>query len=114
MRVILALVLFVAVASAVPQSTCEQKNKALKTAVFNLAKRSKVDCNDCYNDILAAATECILSFDWKNCIEDILGTIHILRRHLNSTKLNLITKSFIETGLFSQNKRVYFSTLHFD
>merc|ERR1711971_467921 len=73
MRVILALVLFVAVASAVPQSTCEQKNKALKTAVFNLSKRSKVDCNDCYNDILAAATECILSFDWKNCIEDILG-----------------------------------------
>ena len=32
-----------------------------------------LDCNDCYNDILAAATECILSFDWKNCIEDILG-----------------------------------------
>merc|ERR1712008_146177 len=57
----------------VTMGTCEQKNKALKTAVFNLAKRSKVDCNDCYNDILAAATECILSFDWKNCIEDILG-----------------------------------------
>ena len=44
----------------------------------------------------------------------LLGTIHILRKHLNSTKLNLITKSFIKTGFFRQNKRVYFSTLHFD
>ena len=32
-----------------------------------------LDCDACYNDVLAAATECILSFDWKNCIEDILG-----------------------------------------
>ena len=41
--------------------------------VFRLINNFFVDCNDCYNDILAAATECILSFDWKNCIEDILG-----------------------------------------
>ena len=39
-----------------------------------------------------------------------LGTIHILRKHLYSTKLNLITKR----DFFRQNKRVYFSTLRFD
>ena len=32
------------------------------------------------------------------------GTIHILRKHLCSTKLNLITKFFIKTGFFRQNK----------
>ena len=41
---------------------------------------------------------------------DILGTIHILRKHLYSTKLNLTSK----TGFFRQNKRVQFSTLQFD
>merc|ERR1711899_359 len=74
MRVLLALALFVVVASAaVPQSTCEQKNEILKKAVLKLAKKTRTDCDACYNDILAAATECILSFDWKNCIEDVLG-----------------------------------------
>merc|ERR1719278_1886679 len=73
MRVLLALALFIAIASAVPQSTCEQKNEILKKAVLKLAHRPKADCSTCYNDILAAATDCILSFDWKNCIEDILG-----------------------------------------
>ena len=38
----------------------------------------------------------------------------LLRKHLYSTKLNLITKFFIKTGFFRQNKRVYFSTLCFD
>ena len=42
------------------------------------------------------------------------GTIHILRKYLYSIKLNLITKFFIKTGFFHQNKRVYFSTLRFD
>ena len=31
------------------------------------------DCNICYDDIFAAATDCVLSFDWQNCIFDILG-----------------------------------------
>ena len=31
-----------------------------------------------------------------------LGTIHILRKHLYSTKLNFITKFFIKTGIFCQ------------
>ena len=43
----------------------------------------------------------------------LLGT-HILRKHLYSTKRNLVTKFFIKTGFFRQNKRVYFSTLRFD
>ena len=42
------------------------------------------------------------------------GTIHILRKHLYSTKFNLITNFFIKTVFFRQNKSVYFSTLHFD
>ena len=43
-----------------------------------------------------------------------LGIIHILSKHLYSTKLNLTSKSFTRTGFFHQNKRISFSTLHFD
>ena len=32
------------------------------------------DCGTCYDDIFAAVTDCILSFDdWLVCVEDILG-----------------------------------------
>ena len=56
-------------------------------------------------------------FDYRGqySIVNLQGTIHILRKHLYSTKLKLITKFFIKTGFFfRQNKRVYFSTLRFD
>ena len=46
-----------------------------------------------------------------------LGKIHILRKHLYSTKISLNSKIFTKTGFFvktSQNKRISFSTLHFD
>ena len=46
--------------------------------------------------------------------EEPLGTIHILRKHFYSTKLNLTCKFFTKTGFFRQNKRISFSTLHFD
>ena len=36
------------------------------------------------------------------------GTIHILRKHLYSAKI------FTKTEFFRQNKRFFFSTLHFD
>ena len=42
------------------------------------------------------------------------GTIHILRKHLYSTKLNLTFKFFTKTGFFRQIKRISSSTLHFD
>merc|ERR1712050_582798 len=77
MRVLLALALFIAVASAFPQvKTCEKKNEILKNAVIDLSKRNRAldDCGSCYDDIFAAVTDCILSFeDWKVCVEDILG-----------------------------------------
>ena len=44
----------------------------------------------------------------------LLGTIHILRKHLFSRKLNLTFKFFSKTGFFCQNKRISFSTLHLD
>ena len=31
------------------------------------------DCLACYDDILAAAADCIVSFEWRPCIEDALG-----------------------------------------
>ena len=43
-----------------------------------------------------------------------LGTIHILRKHFYSTKLNLTSKFFTKTGFFCQNKRSSFAKLHFD
>ena len=43
----------------------------------------------------------------------MLGTIHILRKHFYSTKLNLTFKFFTKTRFFRQNKRISFSTLHF-
>ena len=45
---------------------------------------------------------------------DYQGNIHILRKHLYSTKLNLTSKLFTRTGFFPQNKGISFSTLHFD
>ena len=41
-----------------------------------------------------------------------LGTIHILRKHFYSTKLNLTSK-FFTTTFFRQIKRISFPTLHF-
>ena len=49
---------------------CKSKRK-LKTNNSNHS--SFLDCNICYDDIFAAATDCIISFDWQNCIFDILG-----------------------------------------
>ena len=43
-----------------------------------------------------------------------IGTIHILRKHLYITKLNLTSKFFSLNGFFRQNKGISFSTLHFD
>ena len=43
-----------------------------------------------------------------------LGTIHILRKHFDSTKLTLTFKFFTKTRFFRQNKRISFSMLHFD
>ena len=42
------------------------------------------------------------------------GTIHILRKHFYSTKLNLTFKFFTKTGVFCQIKTISFSTLHSD
>merc|ERR1711976_225632 len=69
MKVILALALFIAVAS------CEQKNVVLKDALLRLAKdkMAKADCGTCYSDISAAATDCFFSGTWLQCIEDVLG-----------------------------------------
>ena len=47
-------------------------------------------------------------------IKLLQGTIHILRKHFYSTKLNLTSKFFTRTGFFRQNKGISCSTLHFD
>merc|ERR1712109_131410 len=70
MRILLFFVVF----SAVSQNTCEQENEIFKSAILKLAKKEvKTDCDDCYSEILAAVTDCIMSFEWKPCVEDILG-----------------------------------------
>ena len=47
--------------------------------------------------------------------DDHLGTIHILRKHLYCTKLNLTTYFFFtKTEFFRQIKGIPFSTLPFD
>ena len=43
-------------------------------------------------------------------VNEFLGTIHILRKQLYSTKLNFSPKLIF----FCQTKRIYFSLLHFD
>jgi hypothetical protein len=48
------------------------------------------------------------------CGKAYLGTIHILRKHLYSTKYNLTSNFFTRTGFFRQNKGISCSTLHFD
>ena len=50
-------------------------------------------------------------FDYRGqySIVNLQGTIHILRKHLYSTKLKLITKFFIKTGVFlSKQKSLFF------
>ena len=41
------------------------------------------------------------------------GTIHISRKHLYGTKLNLITKFFIKTGFFSSKQKSLFFNITF-
>ena len=36
------------------------------------------------------------------------GTIHILRKHFYSKKLNLTSKFFTKSGFFRQNKTIFF------
>ena len=61
-----------------------KRNRALEGKFFNVDKKIKkiiklvfiliIDCGTCYDDILAAVTDCFTSFDdWKTCVEDILG-----------------------------------------
>merc|ERR1712109_99733 len=73
MRALLALVIFITITSVAPDNSCQQKNEILKKTIIKLAQKPKDDCNICYDDIFAAATDCVLSFDWQNCIFDILG-----------------------------------------
>ena len=42
-----------------------------------------------------------------------LGTIHILRNHFYSKKLNLTSKFFTKTGFFSSNQKNYFFNIKF-
>ena len=42
-----------------------------------------------------------------------LGTIHILRKHFYSTKLNLTSKFFTRTGFFSSKQRNFFFNITF-
>ena len=44
-----------------------------KTTITTIQFLISDNCGDCYGEILAAATDCILSFDWKPCVEDVLG-----------------------------------------
>ena len=44
----------------------------------------------------------------KTCLSKMLGTVHILRKHSNSTNFSQ------KLRVFCQNNRIYFSTLPFD
>ena len=50
----------------------------------------------------------------KDQLPKYLGTVHILRKHFYSTKLNLTTHFSQKLIFFRQIKRISFSTLHFD
>ena len=43
-----------------------------------------------------------------------LGTMHILCQHFYNTKLHVSNNFFTRTGIFCQNRRIHFSTLHFE
>ena len=48
---------------------------------------------------------------YRGTVNLLQGTIHIIRKHLCSTELNLITKFFIKTGWFflSEQKSLFLS-----
>merc|ERR1719150_2515914 len=79
MKVTLAFVLFIAVASAVAVPakgpTFEQKNEVLKKALVRLVKEKQIakeGCGVCVADIAAAVTDCG-ALNWLKCVTDILG-----------------------------------------
>ena len=42
-----------------------------------------------------------------------LGTIHILRKQFYGTKINLTSKFFTQTGVFSSNQKIFFFNITF-
>ena len=53
-----------------------------------------------------------ITMDRKEALTKWLGTIHILRKHLYSTKLNLTSKFFTKTGFFFvKSKEFHFQQL---
>ena len=67
----------------------------------------EAEVNLCFDQFVYKLSEQIYAY-YKH-----LGTIHILRKHFYSTKLNL-TSLIVYKLFFRQNERISFSTLHFD
>ena len=86
-----------------------EMNEAFKEEIMDMAREQKAanELEDCY---FSDDEELVVNTHKR----DDLGTVHILRKHLYSTKINLISKFFTKTGFYRQNKRISFSTLHFD
>ena len=99
-----------------------KENLSLKTRIYLLEEDQgllgKEDEENVYRiniDLKVRTQELLQELSEKDdVLKQALGTIHILRKHLYSTKRNLVTKFFIKTGFFRQNKRTSFSTLHID
>ena len=78
----------------------QQAQMSTSTNQFSSINKSKID-----------------SVSTNSMISSLLSTPVIVRYHSYiyvSTKLNFTSKFFTRTGVFRQNKRIYFSTLHFD
>ena len=86
-----------------------EMNEAFKEEIMDMAREQKAanELEDCY---FSDDEELVVNTHKR----DDLGAVHIFRKHLYSTKIYLISKFFTKNGFFCQNKRISFSTLHFD
>ena len=84
-----------------------EMNEAFKEEIMDMAREQKAanELEDCY---FSDDEELVVNTHKR----DDLGNVHILLKHLYSTKINLISKFFTKTGFFRQNKRISFSSLH--
>jgi len=81
MKSLIILAFLISVAVAIPATNeCERKTEVLQNALIKLAKKNldiRLDCTACFDDILAAVTDCFSittnPLAIIQCVQDVIG-----------------------------------------
>ena len=85
-----------------------EMNEAFKEEIMDMAREQKAanELEDCY---FSDDEELVVNTHKR----DDLGIVHILRKHLYSTKINLVSKFFTKTGFFLSKQNNFFLHITF-